>query len=797
MRAGDRIRNVAEIVRDQDGPVAVVVSALGGITDELILTAEKAAAGDETYRESFAALAERHRTTLQELAPDDTETAQALENALGDLRNILHGTFLVREASARTMDSITSYGERLSSKIVAATFRNVGLKSAACDARKLIRTDATFGGARVDFDATGEAVRRHFKNAGDTVQVVTGFIAATPEGETTTLGRGGSDYTASILGACLGVEAVELWTDVDGVMSADPRRVPNAQPISDLTYEELMELSHFGAKVVHPPSVHPTRSADIPLWIKNTFNPKHRGTRVSDEADGAAATSGPPVRGIASIHEVALLRLEGDGMVGVPGIAARLFGALAKRQVSIILISQASSEHSICFAIAPTDVAAARQSVAEEFALEENAGLIDPLIVEDKMSVIAAVGAGMRHRAGIAGRIFSVLGRHGVNVRAISQGSSELNISLVVGQEDENAALRTIHDAFVEEERAPAAVAVAGVGQIGGAFLAQLARPRPGGRPLRLVGVAGSRTYLHDAAGLAPATAAEDLRNASAGNAADLAERLVKAGGRRVFVDVTAHHAVTELYDALLAAGVHVVTANKLRVAGPGNAWEPLAAGPGRLYHEATVGAGLPVVRTLQDLTSTGDRIDRIEGVLSGTLAYLCDQLRQGVAFSQAVRQAHELGYTEPDPREDLGGQDVARKLLILARLCGRRMEPDEIQVESLLPGPEWAEMSLDEFWQRLPELDAPFARQQEENQEARKTLCYLSTLDGEGGRVALQGVGKEHPCASLRGTDNLIAISTERYCETPLVVRGPGAGPAVTAAGVFGDVLRAVREVS
>lgn len=822
----ERVEAVVEIVAEAAGrgPVAVVVSAFGGVTDALTDAAGRASRHDASWQTVCSELAARHRRAAETLAPAaeraglDGEVARTL----GELSDLLHGAWLVREASPRTRDRILSYGERLSAAIVAAALRRHGVAAVACDARRLIVTGPQFGAARVAMETTAARIREHFAGVaagGGPLQVVTGFIGATLEDETTTLGRGGSDYTAALVGAALGAAAVELWTDVDGVMSADPRLVPAAAPIPRLSYHELMELSHFGAEVVHPPSVHPTRSAGVPLVIKNTFNPAAPGTRVApagdsgDAADDGDAAAGPVV-GLASIHRVALLRLEGDGMIGVPGIAGRLFGALARAGVSVILISQASSEHSICFAVAPEAVDDATAAVGEEFELERGAGLIDELVVEHDLSVLAAVGSAMRERPGIGGRLFGVLGERGVNVRAIAQGSSERNVSLVVAAGDEARALNAVHGAFFTVGGpAPAVIAeigVAGVGRVGGALLAQLAE-RAGeltgerGLGLRLVGVAGRRGLALAVAGddgLDPATAAAALDTAAdPAGAAGLAERLLTSPAqRRVFIDCTASSAVAALYDRLLAAGVAVVTANKLRLAGP---WEGCAGlfrrrgdATGRLYYETTVGAGLPVVRTLAELLATGDRLVRVEGVLSGTLSYLMDRLEAGEAFSAALREAHRRGYTEPDPRQDLGGHDVARKLLILARTAGMELAPELVEVEPLLPAEPWADLDEEAFWQRLPDADDGFARRLEEAAAGGRRLRYLASLDvGGGARVSLTAVAADHPAAAVRGSDNLVAFTTARYADSPLAVHGPGAGPEVTAAGVFADLLRAVTE--
>jgi aspartokinase/homoserine dehydrogenase 1 len=567
-----------------------------------------------------------------------------------------------------------------------------------------------------------------------------------------------------------------------------------------LRYDELMELSHFGAKVVHPPSVHPVRASGIPLWIKNTFHPDGTGTLVSDETNEAASESGP-VRGITSIDRVAMVRLEGDGMVGVTGVAMRLFGALARSGVSVILITQGSSEHSICFAIAPEDLEAARQSVEAEFEIDRRAGDIDELKVEDDVSVVAVVGAAMCQRPGIAGRLFSILGDHGINVRAIAQGSSELNISLVVKNEDQAAAVRAIHQAFFEQSVRSASLFLAGVGGVGGALLEQLANERsrtatPSPWNLRLDGAANSKRALLDPSGIEPAGAR--VRLLSEGPANDPGElieaALASPSPLPIFVDCTASDEMAEAHRRLLAGGVTVVTANKKPLAGGLDQFRELTDRAG-LYHEATVGAGLPVVRTLADLLATGDEVVRIEGVLSGTASFLCGELARGVPFSEALARAGELGYTEPDPREDLGGEDAARKLLILARMAGAELERDDLDVEPWIDAEPWFTMDLTEFNHRLPELDSQMLSRQDAAAAASARLTYLASWDASSAGVSLFAIPPEHPCFDLTPGENLIAFHTRRYAKMPLVVRGPGAGPQVTAAGVFSDILRALTE--
>jgi aspartokinase/homoserine dehydrogenase 1 len=805
--SGERIAGVAEIVgaARAGGPVAVVVSALGGVTNELGTVAQEAAHGEAEIEGLLAPLAERHLDALRQVAdPGEHGVLEGLvASTMGRLGDLLRGLRLVGEVSPRSRDRILACGELLSAPIVAAALRRTGVEAKALDARELIVTDDGFGNARVAMEATGARLRKSFAGGDDTVRVVPGFVGATSDGRTTTLGRGGSDLTASIVGVALGAAAVELWTDVDGVMSADPRLVPEAKPIRRLRYDELMELSHFGAKVVYPPSVHPLRVREIPLWIRSTFEPEAPGTLVT-EGGAAVSEADSPVRGITSIDHVVLGRLEGDGMVGVPGVAMRLFGALARSGVSVILISQASSEHSICFAVAPEDLEAARRAVDEEFRLDRRAGDIDELEVEDDVAIVAVVGAAMRERPGIAGRLFSVLGERGVNVRAIAQGSSELNISLVVKRPDRAPAVRAIHEVFFLGTGRAAQLYLAGAGNVGRALLGQIAAcrqevERRTGWRLQLRGIARSTRWLADDEGIDPATAAERLAGEGSGQgAAAMIEQILadRTSATRVFVDCTPSEPVCAAHPRLRSAGVDVVTANKRLLAGETSAYRRLmGSGPGRLYYEATVGAGLPVIRTLADQLATGDELSRLEGVLSGTVSFLMSELSRGELFSRAVRRARELGTTETDPREDLSGEDVARKLLILARLAGATLERGDVEVEPLVAADPWMEMGLDEFWDRLPELDGELAGRVQSAAAAGNRLVYLASWDGQRARVALTPVAADHPCHDLGEAENLIAFHTRRYAKIPLVIRGRGGGPEVTAAGVLADVLRALAE--
>lgn len=806
----ESINKVVDIVakaRDRSRLV-VVVSALGGVTNTLLRIAAVASTRDETWQDDLDDVQARHLQTVEELELDadgQRAVSEIIETRFGELHELLRGVFLLRECSPRIQDAIVAYGERLSSHIVAAALNRSGVEAEPCDARKLIVTDATFGQAQVDFDVSFPRIKNQVETS-DAVQVVTGFTGATPEGQTTTLGRGGSDYTAALIGAALNADAVELWTDVSGVMTSDPRVVPQAFPQHEMSYAELMELSHFGAKVVHPPSIHPARSRDIPLLIKNTFAPDDPGTRVT----GTSTPSKGPIRGITSIRQIALLRLEGDGMVGVPGIAQRLFGALAREQVSVILISQSSSEHSICFAVAQKDAETARTTVDKEFVLERRLGIVDDVIVEPHHTVVAAVGEQMAHHPGIAGRLFGVLGAHGVNVRAIAQGSSERNISAVVESTDEKHAVRAIHDAFFAADRRRVDIALLGVGTVGGALLRQLAAAQDDLQKshdldLRLVAVASSRHMLRDRDGLDLSdvdglirTLREDGQSFHAD--AWLQGLRIRSGALRVLVDCTASEKTADLFAPALEAGVAVVSANKKPFSGPSADFEALQAanrdGRAALFFETTAGAGLPVLSTLKALRATGDTVQRVDAVLSGTLNAIMDRLSADLPFSQAVRQAYDEGLTEPNPYDDLSGSDVMRKLCIIARLCGHAVEPDAVSVEPLLPADPWATIDLDGMWQRLPELDADFEARRAAAEADGCRLRYVASIDQDGtAQVSTQAVASDHPAYGLTGPDNLVAFTTARYA-SPLVVRGPGAGPDVTAAGVFADILAAAAEL-
>ena len=805
VRDAERMRVAAGIVVDaaqRADRLAVVVSAMGGITDRLV------------------ALATVESPTFDDVLTRHLEVAAEFEGEQ-DLEETIRAT--VREVEARIEsqdlepaargDEILALGERLSSALVAAALRERGLVAWACDLRPLVRTTSRFGAARVYLDPTLDTLRTHL-DSGEGIAVATGFVGSTRDGRTTTLGRGGSDLTAALLGAAVAAEEIEIWTDVDGVMSADPRIVPDAFTVPELSYEEVMELAHFGAKVLYPPTVAPARDHGVPLSIRNTLNPTFRGTRIASAritsaptAVGAAAPR--TVSGITSIPEVALLRLEGSGLHGVTGIAHRLFGALARADCNVILISQASSEHSICCAIAPDGAEAARSAVDTEFAAERRRGRVQPLVIETGMSVVAVVGEGMRERPGVAASVFEVLGERGVNVRAIAQGSSELNISMVVARADRERAVRLLHGTlFVDAHRPPSEnlleILLVGPGGVGSELLRMIAEDP---ERLRLVGVANSRRLLvADPVTVPPGATPSDWRDllAERGGPAGrerLELEIAKRGARAVLVDCTASARIPALYPLCFEHGAAVVAANKVGLADV-EAWSGLNGpfaldgngDPVAFGFEATVGAGLPTISTLRTLLESGDEILEISGVFSGTLGYLSHRLREGELASEAIQAAFEAGFTEPDPRDDLSGLDVARKLLILARMAGAEIDLAEIELEPLVPID--TTLDLDAFWADLARHDEAISARFRATEEGQ-SLAYLASVRfADRGRLAgpptvgFAALPLDHPACQLKGSDNLFVFRTRRYDTQPLVIRGPGAGATVTAAGVMGDLL-------
>lgn len=799
----ERIRAVVDILREyaaRGTRLTVVFSAYGGITDKLIEAGKLAEQGRESYRELYREIAARHLSTVESLLRGEqlTEIRNAVRLSLADLEDILHGVFLLKELSKRSLDYIASFGERLSAFTVAGHMAQEDLPVVFLDARHVIKTDATFGAAKVDFEKTNPAIQSFFKDIAQPIVVTTGFIGSTDEDVTTTLGRGGSDYTASIFGAALDAEVIEIWTDVDGVMTTDPRKVKDAFSIPRMTYNEAMEMSHFGAKVIYAPTILPALSKRIPLRIKNTFRPKFPGTFISEQPDPDFQH---PVKGIASIGEISLITIEGTGIVGVHGFAERLFGALAQAHINIVLITQASSEHSITFAVEPHNGGLADQSIRRAFDRELAAGQIEAPRVESDMSILAVIGENMRFSPGVAGRFFGALGKNGINIAAIAQGSSELNISTVISRKDLSKALNVIHESFFLSGAKVLNLFVVGVGLIGKTLLRQLAEQAPALAErhkliVRIVGLANSRQMIFDEKGIDLLQWASELENGRPMSMVRFVEKMQALNlSNAIFVDNTASADVAHHYESIFNASISVSASNKTAAASPLENFRRLketAQRRGvRFCFETNVGAGLPILNTLGDLVASGDRILRIEAVLSGSLSFIFNHFQTPARFIDTVREAKALGYTEPDPRDDLSGLDVARKLLILARESGWEMEMADIIIHPILPEACLAAPDVDSFFEALEKAESTFAERLGSAEATGKALRFVGKVENGRASVSLEAIGPEHPFFHLSGSDNMIVFTTERYHNRPLVVRGPGAGADVTAAGVFAEIIR------
>ncbi len=797
-----RIKNVIEILKqsiNENKKIAVIFSAFQKVTDNLIKMSQLAASGNTEYIDYFKKLEERHIETAQEILAVKTQSGilAQLKYTLNELEDVLHGVFLVKELSPRTQDFILSFGERLSAFIIAHALIDRNIESEFLDSRNLVKTDEAFGGAKVDFESTYNNIKEYFK-VHKKLQVITGFIGSTNGNETTTLGRGGSDYSASIFGAALDADEIEIWTDVDGVLTADPKKVKKAFPLKGMTYEEAMELSHFGAKVIHPPTMHPAMEKKIPIRIKNTFNPSFEGTVINGYSD----KSNFSIKGISSIDDIALLRIQGGGMVGVAGIAQRIFSALASKQINIILITQASSEHSLCFAVLPKFAAVAKKAIQQELHYEIKEKLILDPIVETDLSIIAVVGENMRRTPGIAGKVFQALGKNGVNIIAIAQGSSELNISAVISREDEAKALNALHDAFFLSIAKTVNLFIVGTGLVGGTLLKQIANQteflaREYLLNVKIIGMANSRKMLIDSNSIDPSKWENRISEDGIKTNLDVLIEYMKKLNlpNSIFVDCTASDKVPLRYKEILDSSISVVTPNKRANASSFDYYIQLKQSAikhnVRFLYETNVGAGLPIISTLNDLVSSGDTVIKIEGVMSGTLSYIFNSFKDGNTFSQIVKDAKEKGYTEPDPREDLNGMDVARKLLILARETGLSLELKDIKVENLVPEKARNTKTVDEFFEKLKEFDSEFEQKRKSAGNKGNVLRYIALLENGNAEISLQEVNAKHPFYSLSGSDNIFALTTKHYQDRPIVVKGPGAGADVTAAGVFADVIR------
>jgi bifunctional aspartokinase / homoserine dehydrogenase 1 len=778
----------------------LVISALGGITDMLIQTAVTAAAGDESYKDKLQEIEHRHLETVRTLLPITRQSAalSAVKTRCNEIEDICSGVFLLGELSPRTQDKIVSYGELLSSYIIAARFASLDLDHAWKDCRELIVTDSRYGHAAVDFQKTNRKIKDYIESSSTSLFILPGFVAADEKGITTTLGRGGSDYTAAIFAAAVDARIVEIWTDVSGIMTADPRLVSNVRLIPRISYQEAMELSHFGAKVIYPPTIQPVMRKNIPVWIKNTFAPGDPGTVI--ELD--AIHNGDSICGISSIPRIALLSLEGSGMVGIPGFSKRLFEALSSHQINVILITQGSSEHSICVGIDETNAVTAKHAVDHSFHPEIAAGTVDPLIVETSLSVIALVGDHMKSHPGISGKMFGALGRNGVNVRAIAQGSSERNITAVIAAGDVKKAINVLHEEFFETSYRQLNLFITGTGNVGRRLIEQLKQQRDWLHQqlriqLRVVGLANSRKMIFDNDGIDLQTWRDRLEGGTQMAMDKWITGITSRNLRNsVFADVTANGEVASCYATLLQKSISVVACNKIACSSPYKNYRHLKdlarEYNARFLFETNVGAGLPVIGTLNDLLRSGDTIRRIEAVLSGTLNFVFNHYNGSRPFADVVRQAQTEGYTEPDPRLDLSGTDVMRKIMILIRETGERIEMDDIANHSFLPA-SCMEGSVDDFYAEMAKQEDHFLQLYQAAAGKAKKLKFVAQYDNGKASVGLRHIGPEQDLYHLYGKDNVVLFYTDRYSEQPLVIKGAGAGAEVTASGVFADIVRII----
>ena len=801
--SAETIEKVIAIIRDAAAvdECAVVLSAMHGTTDALIEAGRSAERGDDGYIEIISDISKKHLDTISELfdAGSMLSISDFVEASIKELENLCEGVRLVRELSPKTLDRILSFGELVASRIIVAKLAADGSDNEWADSRSLIRTDSNHGFASVDFAETNRRIQEHFEKSAAKLHILPGFIASDAGGYTTTLGRGGSDYTAAILAAAIDADVLEIWTDVSGIMSADPRFVRNVRQISHITYREAMELSHFGAKVIYPPTIQPVMAKGIPILVKNTFEPAHHGTLIEAESTGEKQM----IRGITSIDQVTVLSLEGSGMVGIPGFSKRLFDALSRAAINVILITQSSSEHSICVAIEERSAEIARLAVDLEFEYEINVGKIEPLKVESGFSILALVGDNMKAHIGVSGKMFTTLGHNGINIHAIAQGSSERNISAIIASRDVRKAVNTLHEEFFSDGRKQINLYIAGVGTVGSRLMEQIRTQHEHllddmRLNLRVVGVANSRRAIFANEGIDLEACKVELAAATETDIDAFTDAIIEQNLRNsIFVDITSSPAVVETYPKLLAKAVSVIACNKIAASSAYEKYEHLRnlarEFGANFFFETNVGAGLPVIHTLGDLLRSGDRVRRIEAVLSGTLNFVFNNYDGSRPFADVVRQAQTEGYTEPDPRLDLSGTDVARKILILAREAGHRLEMADIENVGFLPESCLAG-SVDDFYAELERHDEHFRGLLEMAKSQGLTLKYIASFDNGKASVGLQSIGPDHNFANLSGKDNAVLFYTDRYSEQPLVIKGAGAGADVTAAGVFADIIRASR---
>ncbi|MCV9926805.1 bifunctional aspartate kinase/homoserine dehydrogenase I [Flavobacterium sp. LS1R49] len=797
----ENIKRVLEIVnqKSKQDQLVVVVSALSKVTDLLQAAAAKAASNDESFKDIVAEIEKKHLDTLKALIPvsEQSSLLSHVKRIINHLETLLDGCFLLGELSNRTSDTILSFGELLSSYIIAEALKQTNKNSGYKDSRELIKTNNQFGKAAVNFEVTNQLIRDYFATNESQVVIMPGFIASSLDGIITTLGRGGSDYTAAILAGALDAKELEIWTDVNGMYTANPKIVKQAQPIASISYQEAMELSHFGAKVLYPPTIQPVLRKNIPIVIKNTFEPESEGTYISNKV----ITHTSPVKGISHIDNISLLTLEGPGMIGVAGSSKRLFEVLSNENINVIFITQASSEHSICIGILNADAENAEQAINQAFEVEITQNKVDPCIVEKNLCIIALVGENMKNHQGLSGRMFSTLGKNNVNIRAIAQGASERNISVVINERDVKKALNTLHENFFEENTKQLNLFVMGVGNVGEKFIEQIHNQRKFLKEnlkinVRVIALSNSRKMIFDEDGISLKEWQSNLENGETASKDLFIERAKELNLRNsIFVDITANASVSETYENFLKQSIAVVTCNKIACSSEYDNYKKLKS-LSRQYNapflfETNVGAGLPIIDTVKNLIASGDKVHKIQAVLSGSLNFIFNNFNKDNSFHDVVKEAGVQGFTEPDPKIDLSGIDVARKILILIRESGYEMDIDAIANESFMPAESLATTTNEAFFESLKKHSAHFEAIYDEALSKDSRLKYVAQFENGKASVGLQFIPKDHPFYNLEGKDNIVLFYTDRYVDQPLLIKGAGAGAAVTASGIFADVIR------
>lgn len=798
--SGQSIQNVLNILQNKyaSGEKFIVVSsAMSGVTNILTELAQIASEGKD-FKKGLIEIEQRHFTVIKEMitVKNQNPAFTQIKIFINEIEDLLQGVYSLRELSLQSKDLILSYGEKCSTFLLSQIAKQYFSESIYVDTSNLIKTDSNFGNARVHTPVTEHLLQEFYKDHSHQILFFTGFIASNENNRITTLGRGGSDYTAAIIAAALDAEEIELWSDVDGMLTADPRVVKKAFSLSELSYTEAMELSYFGAKVIYPPAMIPAFRKKIPIVLKNTFNPSFKGTRIEEHTHKNAY----PIRGISSIDEISLINITGSGMIGKIGFSGKLFSLLAREHINVILITQSSSEHSITFAIEPKDVHKAKQLFNSEFELELETNKLNPLIIEENLCVLAIVGENMKQTPGISGKLFQALGRNGINIHAIAQGSSEYNISVIIKRKNISKALNAVHDAFFTQLTKTLHVFSLGTGNIGATLLRQIDAQSDflcenNGIEVKINGIANSRKMIIDEEGIDLTQWQERINKGEISNLDKFIQKIKLLNlSNCIFVDNTASPITGTYYKELFESNVSVVTCNKIANSSSYKDYKDLKDTARRrgvdFFYETNVGAGLPIIRTLKDLMTSGDRIIKIEAILSGTISYIFNNFRGNTSFYEVVKKAHELGYTEPDPREDLSGKDFMRKMMILARDAGYQIEEKDVELGAILPESCFKAPSIDDFYEELKKSDSYFNELKEKAENENKVLRYIGKLEDGKASVNLEFVDASHPFYNLTGSDNIISFTTERYKFNPLVIKGPGAGAEVTAAGVFADLI-------